>query len=136
MALDESSDVVSQTSGDDEYDDKVFFENRQEELLKWTFKSELDRKLILGILARDVELEAEWDADTIAPDRQKSNRGKEIGKELDDEILGRKTSGTVHRDSVTRREKKIFEKAMKHITQDDSQNDTNTGLQNDQQDGK
>ena len=65
IALDESSPVVSHSSGDEDWNDKVFIEQRTEELLKWTFKSEIDRKLILGVIDRHVELDDEKHADTI-----------------------------------------------------------------------
>ena len=52
----ESSSVCSISSGDEEYNDKVFFERRQEELLQWKFESEIDKKLILGVMDQHVEL--------------------------------------------------------------------------------
>ena len=56
IALIESSPTCSQSSGDEEYDDKAFIEKRREELLAWKFRSEIDRKLLLGMIERHVEL--------------------------------------------------------------------------------
>ena len=62
VALDESSPVVSNSSGDEDYQDKSYIEKRSEELLKWKFESEIDRKLILGVIDRHVELDQEENA--------------------------------------------------------------------------
>lgn len=54
--IDESSPTCSQSSGAEEYNDKTFAENRREELLAWKFRSEIDRKLLLGMIDRNIEL--------------------------------------------------------------------------------
>ena len=106
IALDESSPVVSQTSGDEEYQPDVFIENRREELLQWTFKSEIDRKLILGIIDRSVELDAEWDADTIKPEDMKRNSmyAAPFRPNMD-----------IHRESITKKQQKIIDEAERII---------------------
>ena len=56
LALDYSTQVVSEDSNDSCFNDKVCFERNSKELLKKKFSSELDRKLIIGVLGRNVEL--------------------------------------------------------------------------------
>ena len=57
IALDaESSSVCSIDSHDEEYNESVFFENRRDDLLQWKFESEIDKKLILGLMDNHVEL--------------------------------------------------------------------------------
>ena len=53
---DESSSVCSIDSHDEEYNESVFFENRRDDLLQWKFESEIDKKLILGLMDKHVEL--------------------------------------------------------------------------------
>ena len=52
----ESSSVCSVDSADEEYSERVYFERRQAELLQWKFESEMDKKLILGVMDQHVEL--------------------------------------------------------------------------------
>ena len=57
VALDaETSSVCSVSSGDEEYSERVYFERREAELRHWKFESEMDKKLILGVMDRHVEL--------------------------------------------------------------------------------
>ena len=69
-------------------------------MLAWTFRSELDRKLILGIIDRNVELDAEWNADTIDPPRELPTGA--------------------HRDSMTKKDQQVFDQAELNINQDDN----------------
>ena len=63
ITLDESSPVVSCSSGDER--DKAYIEKRFEGFKKMEFKSELDRRLILGLIDRNVELNQEKRAETV-----------------------------------------------------------------------
>ena len=70
VALDESSSAAS--SGEEEKQLDVFFENKRDDLLRWTFESEMDRKLILGMIDRNIELGMEGDASTKPEDTKQS----------------------------------------------------------------
>ena len=50
----------------------MFIENRRDDLLRWTFESEIDRKLILGVIDSNVELEMERNANTKPEDTKQS----------------------------------------------------------------
>ena len=51
----------------------MFIENRSKDLLQWTFKSEIDRKLILGLIDRKVKLDEGWDVETLKPEEMPMN---------------------------------------------------------------
>ena len=53
ISLDEDSPTCSEYSDDSGYDTRAAVEASKNEILAWKFKSDIDRKLLLGIIDRD-----------------------------------------------------------------------------------
>ena len=104
VALDESSPVCSQSSADEDYHDRVFMEKRAEKLLKWRFESEIDRRLILGVIDRNVKLEQNEEQDNVSAQLAINNETTPI-----------EVSDSSESDDEVGNDKEVFDKAQKNI---------------------